>query len=157
MRGAYAHSTWQQYDPLTCRCPHGGFAPAIFARAAVLLNRKAFLAGLGAAVTAAAWPSGARAESGVTVLRAARLFDGTAMHTPGVLVLKGSKIVSMYAGDAGSDATTIDLGDATIVPGFIDAHTHVANNVVTSAYLVRDRGYDSVAEAAKGSTSQCAT
>jgi len=76
-------------------------------------DRKAFLAGLGAAVTAAAWPSGARAESGVTVLRAARLFDGTAMHTPGVLVLKGSKIVSIYAGDDGSDATTIDLGDAT--------------------------------------------
>lgn len=143
-----AGMTRHERDPLGCRCQHGGFDPAIFARAAALFDRKAFLAGLGAAITAAAWPSGARAESGVTVLRAARLFDGTAMYTPGVLVLQGSKIVSMHAGDAGSDATTIDLGDATIVPGFIDAHTHVANNVVTSAYLVRDRSYDSLAEAA---------
>ena len=90
----------------------------------------------------------------MTGLRAARLFDGTAMYTPGVLVLQGSKIVSMHAGDAGSDATTIDLRDATIVPGFIDAHTYVANNVVTSAYLVRDRSYDSLAEAAMSSLSK---
>ncbi len=80
----------------------------------------------------------------MTVLRAAGLCDGTAMHTPGVLVLQGSKIVSMHA----ADATTIDFGAATIVPGFIDVHTHVAKNVVTSAYFVRDRGYDSLAVAA---------
>ncbi len=71
-------------------------------------------------------PSGAPAASGVTLLRAARLFDGTAMRAPGVLVLRGDRIVSLNAGDAGSDATVIDLADATLLPGLIDAHTHRA-------------------------------
>jgi imidazolonepropionase-like amidohydrolase len=136
------------HDPLTCRCPHGRFDPAVFARAAALLDRRAFLGGLGAALGAAAWPSRARAAESVTVLRAARLFDGVAMRTPGVLVLRGDRIVSFNAGDAGSDATVVDLGDATIMPGLIDAHTHVANSVVSSSYLIREHSADSVAEAA---------
>lgn len=138
------------HDPLTCRCPHGRFDPRVFARAAALLDRRTFLAGLGAAAGAAMWPSRARAASGVTVLRAARLFDGTAMHAPGVLVIKGDRIVSTRAGDAGSDATVIDLGDATLMPGLIDAHTHVANYATVSYYLAagRERAAPSVAEAA---------
>jgi imidazolonepropionase-like amidohydrolase len=136
------------HELLACRCPHGRFDPAVFARAAVLLDRRAFIAGLGAAASAAFWPSRARAAEGVTVLRAARLFDGTAMRAPGVLVLRGDRIVSFNAGDAGSDAKVVDLGDATLMPGLIDAHTHVANYTVASYYLVRDRSADSVAEAA---------
>lgn len=57
------------------------------------------------------------------------------MHTPGVLVLKGDRIVSMTAGDAGSEAHTIDLGDATLMPGLIDCHTHVAPFLVASHYM----------------------
>jgi hypothetical protein len=34
------------HDSPQCRCPHGGFDPAIFARAAALLDRRAFLTGL---------------------------------------------------------------------------------------------------------------
>jgi imidazolonepropionase-like amidohydrolase len=136
------------HDALGCRCPRGRFDPAVFARAAALLDRRAFLAGLGAAAGAVFVPRPARADDAVTVLRAARLFDGTAMRTPGVLVLRGDRIVSFNAGDAGSGATTIDLGDATLMPGLIDAHTHVANSATTSYYLVRERSADSVAEAA---------
>jgi imidazolonepropionase-like amidohydrolase len=62
------------------------------------------------------------------VLKAARLFDGKtdALVTPGVVVVTDGKIVS-----AGTSAATpagaevLDLGDATLLPGFIDAHTHV--------------------------------
>ncbi len=138
------------HDLLACRCPHGGFDPAVFARAAALLDRRAFLAGLGGLLGAALLPVRARAAQAdaVTVLRAARLFDGTALRAPGVLVLRGDRIVSASAGDAGSGAATIDLGDATLMPGLIDAHTHVANYTVVSTYLVRERGADSVAEAA---------
>jgi imidazolonepropionase-like amidohydrolase len=137
--------------PIGCRCPHGRFDPAVFASVSALLDRRAFLAGVGAAFGAALWPSGARAADGVTLLRAARLFDGVSVRSPGVLVLRGDRIVSFNAGDAGSDAKVLDLGDATLMPGLIDTHTHVANSAVVSSYLIRERSADSVAEAAIGS------
>jgi len=64
----------------------------------------------------------------VTVLKAARLFDGKskALITNGVVIVQGSTIT-----DAGSNlpipagAQVIDLGDATLSPGFMDAHTHL--------------------------------
>ncbi|MDQ6941600.1 MAG: amidohydrolase family protein [Candidatus Eremiobacteraeota bacterium] len=137
------------HDSLACRCPQGRFHPHVFACAAALLGRRSFLAGLGASLGAALWPNGARAADGVTLLRAAGLFDGTAMRTPGVLVIRGDRILSANAGDAGSGAAVIDLGDATLMPGLIDAHTHVAANTVVSSYLIRSERYaDSVAEAA---------
>jgi len=60
------------------------------------------------------------------VLKAARLFDGksdTAIE-PGLVVVSGEKIQSM-GGAAPAGATVIDLGDATLLPGFIDSHTHL--------------------------------
>src|SRR5205814_8835632 len=64
----------------------------------------------------------------VIVLKAARLFDGKskALVQNGVIIVQGNKIV-----DAGSnlpapaDAQVIDLGDATLSPGFMDGHTHL--------------------------------
>ncbi|MGA8840246.1 MAG: amidohydrolase family protein, partial [Candidatus Aquilonibacter sp.] len=85
----------------------------------------------------------------VTVLKSARMFDGVTMRTPGLVVIKGDRIVSMSAGDAGADAHVIDLGDATLMPGLIDCHTHVAPFIVTSHYLVSPgRAEDNVGEAA---------
>jgi imidazolonepropionase-like amidohydrolase len=62
------------------------------------------------------------------VLKAARMFDGKskALITNGVVIVQGDKIV-----EAGSNlaipqgAQVIDLGDATLSPGFMDAHTHL--------------------------------
>ena len=67
-------------------------------------------------------------EERLIVLKAARLFDGKSktIGTNGVVVVQGDKIV-----DAGSnlpvpaDAQVIDLGDVTLSPGFMDAHTHI--------------------------------
>ena len=63
-------------------------------------------------------------------LRAAHLIDGTGAPAINdvVVVVTGDHIVA--AGRAGSvaipaGARTIDLGDATLLPGFIDAHTHI--------------------------------
>jgi imidazolonepropionase-like amidohydrolase len=64
----------------------------------------------------------------IIVLKAARMFDGKAkaLVTNGVVIVQGSTIT-----DAGSNlpipsgAQVIDLGDATLSPGFMDAHTHV--------------------------------
>jgi imidazolonepropionase-like amidohydrolase len=65
-----------------------------------------------------------------TVLRAARYFDGRgdAVVDGGVVVLVENGLIT-HVGKAASviappDAEIIDLGDATLLPGFIDAHTH---------------------------------
>src|SRR5258708_28821910 len=72
-----------------------------------------------------------QAADKVIVLKAARLFDGKskALVQNGVVIVQGNKIV-----DAGSnlpppaDAQVIDLGDATLSPGFMDGHTHLAHD-----------------------------
>lgn len=137
-------------DHFDCRCPHSGFSQRAFDTAKLSLGRRAFIAGAAAATAAVLIPWRARAAAGdVTVLKSARLFDGKTMHTPGVLVIKGDRIVSMSAGDAAADAHVIDLGDATLMPGLIDCHTHVAPFIVASHYLVSPgRAEDNFGEAA---------
>jgi imidazolonepropionase-like amidohydrolase len=62
------------------------------------------------------------------VLKAARMFDGKseALVTPGLVVVTEMKIVAVGAGATiPPGAEVIELGDATLLPGFIDAHTHL--------------------------------
>jgi imidazolonepropionase-like amidohydrolase len=68
--------------------------------------------------------------SGTVVLRAARVIDGTgaAPVQNGVVVVTDDRIVAVGREGAvrvPAGARTIDLGDATLLPGFIDAHTHI--------------------------------
>jgi imidazolonepropionase-like amidohydrolase len=67
---------------------------------------------------------------GTVVLRAARLIDGSgaAPVQNGVVVVTDDRIVAVGASGSVSvpaGARVIDLGDATLLPGFIDAHTHI--------------------------------
>ncbi len=74
----------------------------------------------------------------VTVLKAARIFDGKsdAAVSGGMVVVQGSKIVAAGANLAvPAGATVIDLGDATLLPGFIDSHTHVTDQSGDNYYL----------------------
>src|SRR5260370_15869383 len=62
------------------------------------------------------------------VLKAARMFDGKSksLIPNGVVVVQGDKIVDVGSNAAiPSDAKVIDLGDMTLSPGFMDAHTHL--------------------------------
>ena len=74
--------------------------------------------------------SGLSAQSNTYVLKAARLFDGASdtMARPGLIVVSAGKISAVGAQAAlPAGATVIDLGDATLLPGFIDAHTHLSS------------------------------
>ena len=65
------------------------------------------------------------------VLKAAHLFDGRSgkLSEPGVVVVKGERIVAVGKNAAiPADARVVDLGDATLMPGFIDAHTHITED-----------------------------
>ncbi|MEY2496046.1 MAG: hypothetical protein QOJ45_2538 [Verrucomicrobiota bacterium] len=64
----------------------------------------------------------------VIALKAARLFDGKAkaLVPNGVVIVQADKIVDAGSGLAiPQGARVIDLGDATLSPGFMDAHTHL--------------------------------
>ena len=72
---------------------------------------------------------------GVVVLKAARLIDGTGAPaiTNAVVVVDDNRITA--AGRAGSvnvpvNAKVIDLGGVTLMPGFIDMHTHIIGRVL---------------------------
>jgi imidazolonepropionase-like amidohydrolase len=64
------------------------------------------------------------------LLKADRLFDSVSgrLVEHGVVVVSGSKIQSV-GGDGAipAGAKVIDLGDATLLPGFIDAHVHLSS------------------------------
>ena len=64
----------------------------------------------------------------IVAVKAARLFDGKAdaLQANGVVLVQGSKILAVGTDLAiPAGAEVIDLGDATLSPGFIDAHTHL--------------------------------
>ena len=70
------------------------------------------------------------------VIRAARLFDGKTetLQTPGLVVVENGRIVGVGATAVlKPGATVVELGDATLLPGFMDAHVH----------LTFERGLDS--------------
>lgn len=85
----------------------------------------------------------ADAPTGITVLKAARLFDGKArsLLAGGMVIVEGGTITALGTNlPVPAGANVIDLGDATLSPGFIDAHTHLTfdGSVGHSEALLRD-------------------
>src|SRR2546421_3505699 len=72
---------------------------------------------------------------GVVVLKATRLIDGTgaAPITNAVVVVRENMIAAVGSATSvkiPAEAKVIDLGDVTLLPGFIDAHTHLTGRVL---------------------------
>src|SRR5256885_14847146 len=68
-------------------------------------------------------------------LKAALLFAARKgiLVQPGLVVVEGDRIVQL-GGAAPAGAQGIDLGDATLLPGLMDAHTHLTFEAGISWY-----------------------
>ncbi|MEX2154936.1 MAG: amidohydrolase family protein [Gemmatimonadaceae bacterium] len=65
------------------------------------------------------------------VLRASRMLDvesGRIIQNARVVV-EGDKIAAVNPASVPADARAVDLGDVTLLPGFIDAHTHLGGEI----------------------------
>jgi imidazolonepropionase-like amidohydrolase len=71
-----------------------------------------------------------------TVLRAARMFDAVSgkLVEHAQLLVVGNRITRIGGGDVPAGAEIIDLGDATLLPGFIDAHVHLSGQSTDNWY-----------------------
>jgi imidazolonepropionase-like amidohydrolase len=87
------------------------------------------------------------------VVRAARMVDvatGQIVANPRI-VIEGTKISAVNPASLPSGARVVDLGDVTLLPGFIDAHTHLAGEIGPDMLLspVTETEVDAAYKAAK--------
>jgi len=73
-------------------------------------------------------PVSAPADEPLTLLKAARVFDGERMHSDWAVLVEGQSII--YAGPVDREPNlavekTIDLPGQTLLPGLIEGHSHV--------------------------------
>lgn len=91
-------------------------------------------------VAALATPLAAHAR---TLIHAGALIDGVAdeERTNVTIVVDGTKIVGVEAGFAAAKTgdRLVDLSEFTVLPGFMDMHTHLSMELSPSAYLDRFR------------------
>lgn len=86
----------------------------------------ALFVSIGAPAPLAAQGGGAGAPASAPVaITARRVFDGARLHENVTVVVEGRHITSVGALPAGFRGVRYDLGDATLLPGLIDVHTHL--------------------------------
>ena len=80
-----------------------------------------------APLAGSAQPPAPRGAAAVTVLRPARVFDGETLHDGWAVRVKGNRIdaAGPAASVAAAGAKVIDLPGTTLMPGLVEAHSHV--------------------------------
>ncbi len=87
------------------------------------------------------------------VLLAQRLLDvvGGRIVTPARVLVRGERILAVGDFEVPEGATTIDLGDRTLVPGLIDCHTHLSYDLDAKSFdrRVRETAVDAALRGAR--------
>jgi imidazolonepropionase-like amidohydrolase len=105
------------------------------------MTRRARLCGWLLSVAGLGWVHAALADPPLErpiIIKAAHLFDSISgnLAEHGVIVVEGGKIKAVGSdAQIPPDAEVIDLGDATLLPGFIDAHVHLSAESGPNWYL----------------------
>jgi imidazolonepropionase-like amidohydrolase len=114
-------------------------------------TRGALIAILG--LTSAGPLLGQQPENLTTVIQAARMLDvvsGRILENPRIVV-EGDRITAVNPASTPAGARMLDLGDVTLLPGFIDAHTHLGGEIGADMRLlpVTETSVDAAYHAAK--------
>ncbi len=75
-------------------------------------------------------------EGSAVVLRAARMLDVVSgeMLTDVVVVVEDGRVTGVNPSSLPEGAHEMDLGDVTLLPGFIDAHTHLGGQIGAGSF-----------------------
>jgi len=81
----------------------------------------------------------AGAASAQTFIHCARMLDGAELvvHQDRTIEIQGNRIAAVHEGR--HEATTVDLGDSTCMPGLIDAHVHIVSEQSATNFVDRFR------------------
>lgn len=97
--------------------------------------------------------TGAQAPAEVVVVRAARMLDpGSGQMLRNVsIVVTGDRITAVNPAGAPAGARVMDLGDVTLLPGFIDLHTHLTGEIGPTTFIepVLETNVDAAYKAAR--------
>ena len=77
--------------------------------------------------------TGEKSGKGIVAIKAAQIIDGTGAEPikNGVIIVTDNRITAIGANvQIPAGAKVIDLGNTTLMPGFIDAHTHLIMRVL---------------------------
>lgn len=96
-------------------------------------------------------------DTSLVAIRAARMLDvaGGRILGNAVVLVHGERIVGVNPATVPGGTRTVDLGDVTLLPGFIDLHTHLVGEISATSFIepVRltesDRAFNAVANAQK--------
>ena len=104
-----------------------------------------FVAVAASLVISAAIPDANAQDTQPTVIRAARMLDLASgrMLDRAVVVVTGDRITAVNPATPPANARVVDLGDVTLLPGFIDLHTHLISEISAGSFFAAvtdDRG-----------------
>ncbi len=81
-------------------------------------------------------------------IRTQQLFDGEDFVGPATVVIEGETIVAVHLGNDSppTDLPIVELGDATLTPGLIDAHQHFMSVPLPHVMNIEKYGWGKIAE-----------